>query len=224
MIEVVVVGEGPTEESFVRDVLAPRFLDRRIFIQPRLIPTSKGARGGGLTRDRVLRYLRNTLRERSDTYVTTFFDLYGLASDFPGRGEADAIPDPLARASAIESRLAEAVVSEAQCRVDRFLPHLQPHEFEALLFADPDRLIEIEPDWKRYAEVLRAARVDAFSPEHIDDGVDTHPSARLKLLKPRFEKVLHGPAAAARIGLERMRNECGHFYAWLERIEALKSL
>jgi hypothetical protein len=108
--------------------------------------------------------------------------------------------------------------------VDRFLPHLQPHEFEALLFADPDRLIEIEPDWKRYAEVLRAARVDAFSPEHIDDGVDTHPSARLKLLKPRFEKVLHGPAAAARIGLERMRNECGHFDAWLERIEALKSL
>ena len=39
---------------------------------------------------RVLLFLRNTLRERNDTHVTTFFDLYGLAPDFPGVAGSDA--------------------------------------------------------------------------------------------------------------------------------------
>ncbi len=30
---------------------------------------------------RILRFLRDTLRQQRDTYVTTFFDLYGLPSD-----------------------------------------------------------------------------------------------------------------------------------------------
>ena len=225
MIQVIIVGEGPTEESFIRDVLAPPLADRRIFVQPRLIPTSRRGRGGALSGDRVLRYLRNTLRERGDIYVATFFDLYALGREFPGRAETEAVADPLARASAIEARFAEAVVREAQCRADRFLPHIQPYEFEALLFSDTDRWVEIEPAWKRHAEPLRAVRAGVISPEHINDGAETHPAARLrKLLGPQFEKVLHGPAAAARIGLDRIRDECKHFGSWLARLEALPPL
>ncbi len=193
MIQVIIVGEGPTEEGFIRDVLAPHLADRHIFVQPRLIRTSKGGRGGALSGDRVLRYLRNTLRERRDSYVATFFDLYALGREFPGRAEAEAVADPLARASAIETRFAEAVIHEAQCRADRFLPHIQPYEFEALLFSDTDRWVEIEPAWKRHAEPLRAVRAGAISPEHLDDGAETHPSARLKqLLRPRFKRYCTG--------------------------------
>ncbi len=72
MIEVVVVGEGQTEETFIRDVLAPRMAGQSVFLRPRLIGTSMHGRGGALSRDRVLRYLRNTLRERANVYVTTF--------------------------------------------------------------------------------------------------------------------------------------------------------
>jgi hypothetical protein len=225
MIEVVIVGEGPTEETFIRDILAPPLADRRIFVQPRLIPTSKHVRGGALNRDRVLRYLRNTLRERQDVYVATFFDLYALHRDFPGRVEAERVADPLERAVEIEARLVEVVIDEARCRADRFLPHIQPYEFEALLFSDIDRLVEIEPAWRAAAEPLREIRAGVDSPEYINDGVRTHPSARLKtLLKPHFEKVLHGPVAAARIGLDRIRVECKHFGNWLARIERLRPL
>lgn len=225
MIHVIIVGEGPTEQSFIRDILAPHLAERRIFVEPRLISTSRRGRGGALSRDRVLRFLRNTLLERSDSYVTTFFDLYALDREFPGRAEAEAVADPLARASAIETRFAEAVIRKAQCRADRFLPHIQPYEFEALLFSDTDRLIEIEPAWKPNAEPLRAVRAGVISPEHIDDGAETHPSARLKkLLRPRFEKVLHGSAATARIGLDRIRQECKHFGSWLARLEELPPL
>ena len=68
MTEVLVVCEGQTEQSFVGDVLAPFLAERgHVLSEPRIIPTSRRGRGGALTRDRVIRYIRNTLRERGDT-------------------------------------------------------------------------------------------------------------------------------------------------------------
>jgi len=225
VIEVYIVCEGTTEESFVWNVLAPTFWPRDRNIRPRLIPTSRYSRGGALSRDRILRYLRNTLRERADVYVTTFFDLYGLTQDFPGVTETASVRDPIARAMTIEALFTEAVVREAECRADRFVPHIQPFEFEELLFSEVNRFPEIQPQWQAYVTALESARNSVTSPEHINDGYETHPSARLKtLLRPRYEKVLHGTEIAARIGLDRIRAECAHFANWLSRIENLSPL
>lgn len=221
MIEVVLISEGQTEETFARDVLAPALWERSIFVHPRLIPTSTAARGGALSWPRVKRSLRNTLRERGETYVTTFFDLYRLDAEFPGWAEAASIRDPVGRAEAIEARLGPAIVAEAECRPDRFLPHIQPYEFESLLFSDIDVFPKVNSEWQAFLEPLRRARGAAQSPEHIDDGADSHPSARLEILRPRFEKVLHGPRVARRIGIGRIREVCTHFGAWLSRIESL---
>ncbi|HBL29716.1 MAG TPA: hypothetical protein DD490_23010 [Acidobacteria bacterium] len=224
MIEVIVVGEGQTEEIFVRDVLAPVLAGGDIFLEPRLIRTSSSSRGGGLSRDRVVRYLRNTLRERGDTYVTTLFDLYGLAAGFPGVAESAGTRDPIARARSVEESLREVVTQEAGCRQDRFVPYIQPHEFESLLFSDIGRLVEVRPEWMGSLDALRAARQAAMSPEHVNDGAQTHPSARLKVLKPTYVKTLHGPAAAQRIGLDRICAECRHFAAWVNQLESLPPL
>jgi hypothetical protein len=122
--DVIVVGEGQTEETFVRDVLAPALAAESVFLGPRLVPTSPGRRGGALSYPRVLRYLRNTLRQRGDTYVTTFFDLYRLDDAFPGFSESATLQDPLARAALIETRLSEVVIREAGCRENRFFAHI----------------------------------------------------------------------------------------------------
>jgi len=226
VVEVVVVGEGQTEETFVRDVLGPSFAVRNIVLDPRLVRTSTTGRGGALSYVRVLRYLRNTLRQRADTYVTTFFDLYGIGGDFPGFAEAQSQVDPIARAEVIESRMHESVVQEAACRADRFFAHIQPYEFEALLFSDINHLVEIEPDWHGLETQLEAVRTAAGTPEHINDGVDTHPAARLvRILRlPRYRKVLHGPRGALRIGLPRIHGECRHFATWVEKLESLRPL
>lgn len=226
MTEVLVVCEGQTEQSFVGDVLAP-FLAERGYVlsEPRIIPTSRRGRGGALTRDRVIRYVRNTLRERGDTYVTTLFDLYGLVADFPGRRDAAGLADPIERAAAIESTFAEIVVRQTGCRPDRFIPHIQPYEFESLLFSDVGRFAQVDPAWHASVESLQDVRASAASPEHINDGRDTHPSARLRaLLHGRYDKVLHGRAVSALIGVERIRAECRHFSDWLQRLESLPPL
>ena len=111
----------------------------------------------------------------------------------------------------------------AGCRRDRFLPHIQPYEFEALLFSETSQFAQEEPAWAESVGALEAARRRASSPEHINDGPATHPSARLEQLRG-YRKVQHGSAVANRIGLDRIREECRHFAAWLSRIENLPAL
>jgi hypothetical protein len=129
VIAVIVVGEAQTEEAFIRDVMAPPLAVEGIYLQPGLISTSSQARGGALTPDRVFRFLRNTLRERADTYVTTLFDLYRLAPDFPGTQAAAALSDPLERASVIEAAFSASVINLSECRAERFLAYIPPPSF-----------------------------------------------------------------------------------------------
>ncbi|MDE1178873.1 DUF4276 family protein [Paraburkholderia sp.] len=223
MIELIVVGEGQTEETFVRDVLAPALAANDIFATSRLINTSKGQSGGGLNLARVTKFLCHTLREREDTYITTLIDLYGLDTSFRGVVESRRLA-PAARSTQIETLLHDDIIAAAQCRPDRFIPYVQPHEFESLLFSDIVRLCESEPEWADQSAPLIAARAAVDDPEWINDSPQTAPSKRLEHLRPRYRKVRHGPVAAARIGLDRIREQCPHFRQWYDRILTLPTL
>jgi len=59
------------------------------------------------------------------------------------------------------------------------------------------------------------------SPEEVNDGPDTHPAARIQAHLPRYQKRLHGPLVTSRLGLQRLRDTCPHFGAWIDRLEAL---
>jgi len=223
VIYVEVVCEGHTEAQFTKKVMQPFLASGGIILNPRLIATSRTGRGGGLNRDRVLRHLRNTLRQRSDTYVTTLFDLYGLGHEFPGYRRSVYLQDPIQRVRTIEAELHAATIEASGSRPDRFIPHIQPYEFESLLFSDVQRFVDTEPRWGSQVDQLREIRQAVSSPEHINDGENTHPSARLKAL-PGYRKVRHGVDVIHHIGLDTVRSECRHFGQWLARLENLRSL
>lgn len=223
MIRVSVVCEGQTEETFVRDVLAPSFYDIGLNVLPEMIETSPGHKGGALNYSRVKRHLRNTLRQNSAPVVTTLFDLYKLDGAFPGFSEAQAQPDLRARLGVLTHAMHADVVAEAGCQPHRFIPYIQPHEFEALLFSDVEALTALEPAWLAAAPALSAARAAADSPEHINHGPETKPAAHLErqLASPSYRKRRHGPLAAQSIGLARIEAECAFFADWLARIRAV---
>lgn len=225
LIHLIVVGEGQTEETFGGTVLRPHLEAYGVRVEPRQISTSQRGRGGALSKDRVIRALIHTLRESGRTYVTTMFDLYKLAPNFPGVEAARSRTDPRQKCTLIENALAEEVNRKSDCRADRFMPHIQPHEFESLLFSHVDAFATVQPEWQKYVGELQKARNAADSPEHINDGPSTHPSARLEILDdPHYKKTLHGSRIAASIGLARIRRECHHFDAWLTKIETLPAL
>lgn len=223
MTRIVVICEGQTEETFVRDVLEPYFSPAGLYLSAQTIETSPGHRGGALNYDRVKNQLRNTLRQKSAPVVTTFFDLYRLDKRFPGFDLAMGQGEMGAKVEALNAALAADIVALTECDPARFIPHIQPHEFEALLFSDVATLTSVERDWQRHTEELNGIRQQAQTPEHINDQPATKPAVHLERLlrHPRFSKVDHGPIAASRMGLARIEQECLYFAAWLQRIRAL---
>ncbi len=223
MSRVVVVCEGETEEEFVRDVLAPGFYGLGLYLEPQMVETSPGHRGGALNYDRVKPHLRNTLRQNSAPVVTTLFDLYKLDKRFPGFERSRGISDLRQKLDVLRGELHADVVAAAGCQPDRFIPYIQPYEFEALLFSDVPTLTRVEPGWQAANDALAAARAAAESPEHINDRPETKPAAHLEreLRNPSYRKRRHGPIAAQKIGLARIEAECAFFAAWLAQIRML---
>lgn len=224
MSRVVVVCEGETEEEFVRDVLAPSFYGLELYLEPQMVETSPGHRGGALNYDRVKPHLRNALRQKSAPVVTTLFDLYKLDKRFPGFEQSKAIPDLGQKLDLLRRELHSDIVAAAGCQPERFIPYIQPHEFEALLFSDVTALTQVSSSWsKKSIERLVEIRAASESPEHINNRPETKPAAHLEreLNNPGYRKRRHGPIAAQKIGLAKIEAECAFFAAWLAQIRKL---
>jgi hypothetical protein len=149
------------------------------------------------------------------------FDFNGLGRGFPGTP----LPPNLSNADKVihlERAMKEDIIAEIpDLRADvRFLPYLQLHEYEGLLFSDPKAFANgiSQP---HLAVQLQAIRQSFPTPEDIDDNPDTAPSKCVLGLCPSYNKVLDGTRAASAVGIEAMRRECPHFRDWVEILERL---
>lgn len=219
-IEVIAVVEGKTEQIFIEKVLAPYLGHKNIGIRATQV-SKPGSKGGDVKFSRVGRDLGNHLKQRPDTFVTTFIDYYGT-KEWPGLEQLDSSLEP----SAIADRLntaAKAAMIELLPSHDverRYIPFLAVHEFEALLFSDAAILAdELEIDQQQVQDIVEACG----GPESINNSPQTAPSKRLQGLNPRFKKTTTGIAIADRIGIEQMRQVCPLFNDWLSTFELLQA-
>lgn len=219
MKRALILVEGQTEETFVRDILGPHLLAAEVFVKTILISTKRVKSGpkfkGGVTSyPQVRREVWNLLNDTGAAAVTTMMDYYGLPADFPGLGSLPRERSCYERVKHLE----EAFRQDIGHRM--FLPYLSLHEFEALLLVAPEEIEKASPGKPGAARLIaEVARVG--SPEEVNDGPETHPSARIRQAVPTFQKRLHGPVVASRIGLEAIRKRCPHFDEWLHRLENL---
>jgi hypothetical protein len=107
-----------------------------------------------------------------------------------------------------------------------FLPYVQLHEFEALAFADVQKLASVtSPLGRRSTEYLAKKFQEiveqAGDPEAINDNYATCPSRRIAANAPAYRKRLHGPIVTGRIGLAVLRKQYQHFASWIDRLEAI---
>ena len=142
MSRVVVIVEGPTEESFVKGPLAEILWPHKVYLTP-IILGVPGQKGGRTNYARVRKDLLRQLKQDATAYCSTMIDFYGLGPGFPG------VPPPL-------------------------------HE--------------------------------------------NAPSKRVIAIYSSYRKVIEGTLAARAVGIEKMRQECGHFRNWLEQLQSLPDL
>jgi hypothetical protein len=211
-----ILVEGQTEETFVRELLAPHLVGFQVYLTPRIVETSKGHKGGVVSYGKIVHQVRRWCQHDQTAKVTTLFDVYGLPSDFPGFANWDANQSPLPQVAALESRLAADIAQP------NLIPYLQLHEYEALLFSDLTAF--------KYADVPQAV-IDSWQvelaqcagPEYINNSPATAPSKRLIARWPRYAhaKPQYGVLLALQIGLTAIRQKCLRFDQWVSTLESL---
>jgi len=215
-----VIVEGPTERSFVQGILAPILWARATYLTPTILGVP-GHKGGRTNYSRLKKDVLRQLKEDRTAYCSTMLDFYGLGKGFPGTP----LPSDLSNVDKvirIERAMKEDIVAEVpDLRPDvRFLPYLQLHEYEGLLFSDPEAFAN-GISQSHLTPQFQAIRQSFPTPEDIDDSPDTAPSKRVLGLCPSYNKVLDGTRAASAVGIEAMRHECPHFRDWVESLGQL---
>jgi len=219
MVRVHVLVEGETEETFVEKALVPYFAQYETYLYPRRLgkPQHKHGICGYLLAQRDI---LTTLKQETQAFCTTMFDYYRMPFNWPKREEAKR--KPFAEKGVMVENAILADIS-GQLGVgfnrSRFIPYVQMHEFEALLFSDPGMLAQ-GLDLTDDSEVQRI-RNQFDSPEEINDGEQTAPSKRIVGLNAEYDKVADGVLISQKIGLTTMRAQCPHFNGWIEKLEAL---
>lgn len=220
-----ILCEDQTEERFVKEVLSPYLQQFNIYPKPILLLTSKkkNARGGMLSyaqAKRDLTILQKQFRDNNSEHhlFTTMFDYYALPDDFPGVEESIDIQDVRSRISFLEDKFAEELGGSA------FIPYIQLHEFEALLFVD---IIKLQTEYPLSSEKIRVLKkeTDIYGdPEMINNSPDTAPSKRIIAALSQdyhYNKVQSGATVTSAIGIEALLENCQHFKEWIENIKRI---
>ena len=218
MSSVKILVEGPTEVLFVKEVLKPYFHEKGVFVKPFLFQEGGGVRKYPRSQKEIL----YTIKSDRSCFCTMLVDFYGLPRDWPGREDADRHRAYLDKATTVEKALFANICEQLGSSFDhsRFIPYVQMHEFEALLFSDTSILAASDSGVSAQLERV----LQSFScPEEINDDYNTCPSRRIKRHIDNYVKTVDGIVAARKIGLAKMRQECPHFNEWIEKLENIGS-
>jgi len=206
--------EGPTEILFVNEVLKPHFYERGIYIKPFLFQKAGGVPKYSISQKQIL----NTVKSDPSCCCTTMVDFYGMPTDWPGREQANHCQICAEKADIVESGILKDIAGHLgnSFNPNRLMPHVQMHEFEALLFSDISVLAARNSAISAQLEHV----LQAFScAEEINDNYNTCPSRRIKQHIENYVKTVDGIIAARKIGLKKMRRECPHFNEWITKLE-----
>ncbi len=219
MKRVLIICEGDTEKEFCAKLLDPYFAPKNIYLQSPLIKKSMGGIVKWIElRKQILLHLKND----KTAFVTTLIDYYGLYAkyQFPGWDEAMKITDKNSRMDFLEKSMAESIDDDFR---QRYLPYIQLHEFEGLLFNDIKIFYEHIPANELVGkDELKRTFEDFENPEMINDTRETSPSHRLNRIVKGYNKIVYGNILAEAIGLEKIRKKSNRFNQWLQKIEDLK--
>ena len=218
MNRVLISVEGQTEETFVREILTRHLWNLNVdpipvVVSTKIVKQGNKFKGGLSSYAQVRNDVQRLLRDSNALAITTMYDLYKLPTDFPGYSTRPA-GNCFTKAAYLEAEFQQEI------NHPRFRPYLQLHEFEALLFVNPEITARMFPETNKLRE-LQEIRNGFNSPEEINDGVTTAPSKRILRLFPNYDKPLYGSLVAIDVGLENIRAECPHFNEWITWLEGL---
>lgn len=205
-----IVVEGQTEEEFVAKVLAPHLLGQGILcVTPVAVHRGRGARGGMVSYEPLKDDILRLLREGDAPIVSTLIDFF-RCPDTPGKEVWNKATNHQQEVELREQEIGRDIGGR------HFIPYIQLHEFEALLFSSDvgfNGLFTLKE-----ADELSKIVEGYPNPEEINSSPEGAPSKRILAVVSYYDKVFHGNLIADAIGIEIILERCPRFRAWVERL------
>ncbi|MEA3491808.1 MAG: DUF4276 family protein [Campylobacterota bacterium] len=230
MINLYIIVEGPSEEKFIKEILAPYFANKNIFLHAECVITGKNSqgkacKGGGSSYEYYKNHISKRIKQFKNSenyYFSTMIDFYALPKDFPKLEESKNIENRYKQIKFLE----EAFESDIQSK--RFIPYLQLHEFETLLFVNPSAIVEcyFDIDSGKLLDKIKKDIESYDNIEMINSSEHNAPSKRLdRYTDGNYcnRKVSSSFSILKDINIESIKESCRHFNDWIESIESIST-
>lgn len=222
MKKLVFIVEGDSENEFVNRLIRPYLASKGIpdYHIKSIIITMGGGGHGFNNIEHFKNTVRPVLHREDQPVITSFIDHYRLNSErkLPGYEECIRESDIERKLAKMEEKLQEAVQSIRPYRF--FIPYIQRHEFETLLFANPEGGFDLEDD--RIKQEIVALCGSFASIEDINCTPEGAPSVRLGAIYAKYKKKYNKGADAVDIAelttMEKILEKCPRFKNWIDRL------
>lgn len=205
MKRLVFIVEGDTEIILIQNLIVP-YLTSLGFQNPMhaqtIITNRKQHKKGGVTsygkyKNEVLRTL-----SQGNVIVTSLIDYFKIPTDFPE------FSNDVGQINSMEQAIHADFDNDAN-----FIPYIQKHEVEALMFSDRsgfELIIDDENKLRQIDEIMKKYP----NPEDINNSIQTSPSKRLLNIF-NYDKVSDGELIFEMIKIDAILNKCPRFANWL---------
>ncbi len=223
MSEILVLCEGDSEREFCNSVVAEHMRAHGVWVRGTLAGKPNKKQGGILRWEKCRREILVLGQQRSEHHVAVLVDYYAMPLCWPGREGAPSTPVE-ERGTYVESCLREDLQSELGTQ---FIPCVQLHEFESLIFVDPEISARYiaggsgQSSHRTIADQLAGIR-NGFQGrvERINDSPVTAPSKQIKGIVPGYDKMAWGVTAVREVGVDTLRQGCPWLDRWLGCLES----
>jgi len=220
------IVEGETELEFVRKILVPYLYAQGVQCHIQGYPVTMSGGGHGFNNiQHFINTIKPVLHYANEPVITTLIDYFRLNSEtkLPGYGGCLSLNSTDDKVTYLEGRL-DVVQSILPYRF--FIPYIQKHEMETLLFADPGNGFDLESDIIKNAVTEVCKQYPNV--EDINGSEHGAPSKRLeefyKADGKKYVKVVDGIDIAELTGIEKILEKCPRFKKWIETLlNVLKS-
>jgi len=211
----IIIVEGGTEQEFVNKILMPYFHSKQIFdVSAFQTKHSKG----GLSKYKYFKPDILNCIYQPNTIVTTLVDFYGLPTNFPHFEEAKDLQNNYEKVEFLEKAIKQDLENTQNQKFENFIPYIQLHEFEALIFSSKESIYNNFETHKINKPEIEKIFNEFQNPEEINNHPNTAPSKRLLKNIQGYNKIVDGVLILENTGLPKILERCPRFASWLDII------
>lgn len=208
MKRLVFIVEGDTEIILVQNLIVPYLYSlgfNNTMHRQTIITNRKQHKKGGVGSYGKFRNEVNRTLSQGNVIVTTMIDFFKLPTDFPNF-----------TSNSHQIRQIEEAIHQDFDNNPNFIPYIQRHELEALMFSERSGFELVIDDEKKMEDIDEILQKYP-NPEDINNHPDTAPSKRLEKIFG-YEKTSDGSLIFEMIGFGNILQKCPRFSEWINSI------